>query len=309
MAEPISTEALQLLGEVAADPRSRLLSHGLRRIPGLDEAPWHPEATGLSAAERELLAVWRDEAARLLRRLVHQDLVQAGTAGTAGLVLTGPRHLHEELPREEGALRIESALRNLGTATRELASEADLAALLRARPMNRLQLAGLSLRLAPSPVSRTYVADELVLRGGYLAARRIHEQLLEEPGAAEHHGHSHAALALLHGSLGDHAPALAHARSASELCPSDSNATRAWLLMALQRGDLPEALEAARHLDDLPAESGREQAAWLGSLAAQSTVGRPLTPSGRVTAEQALERVSTTSRALLTNLLHLDETK
>jgi hypothetical protein len=307
--ETLSPEAARLLAEVAGDPRSTLLGRTPPRGAAHDEAPWSASATGLSAAERELLAVWRDEAAYLLRRLVHEDLLRGGAAATAGLVLTGPREPRKELGREEGASRFEGLLEALGEGGPDLGPPAEVGARLRARPLDRLWLVAASLRLAPTATGRAYLADELLLRGEGRGAGRLYGRLLEEPAPAELRSHSQGALALLHGSRGEHAEALRAARLAAALTPEDGTACRGWLLHATQHGGLDEVLAAASQLDGTTPADDRGGSAWLGAVAAQRPTGAALTPKGRRTARRALDRVAAPSRSLLTTLLQLDDTK
>lgn len=309
MAEAIAPEAARLLAEVVADPCSTLLGRDAGTPAVTDEAPRSPLATGLTPPERELLAVWRDEAAYLLRRLVHEDLVRGGAAATAGRVLSGPREPRDELPREAGAARIESLLEGLGEGAPSLGAPGTIGGRLRARPADRLWLASASLRLAPTTTGRAYVANELMLRGQGRAATRIHRRLLAGPADARLRTHSLGALAQLHGGRGEHGEALRAACLAARLSPWDPAAARGWLLHAAQLGDGRELLEAAAHLDEASAAPDRAGAAWLGAVAAQRLSAGLLTSIGRRAVERALDHVPDAPRTLLTTLLQLDDSK
>ncbi len=309
MAETIAPEAARLLAEVVADPRSTLLGRDAGTAAVTDESPRSSLATGLTSAERELLAVWRDEAAYLLRRLVHEDLVRGGAAATAGRVLSGPREPRAELPREAGAARVEGLLEALGEGAPALGGAAAIGARLRARPADRLWLAAASLRLAPTTTGRAYLANELMLRGQGRAAARIHERLLAEPADARLRTHALGALAQLHGGRGEHGEALRAARLAAWLSPGDPAAARGWLLHAAQLGEVRELLDAAAHLGEAAPECDRAGAAWLGAVAAQRLSEGLLTSTGRRAVERTLDRVPDAPRTLLTTLLQLDDSK
>ena len=170
---PLNPELAALLGEIRSDPRSRIfrsVSDSRRDLASEPSVRVSEHSSGLTPAERELLSVHRDEAARLFRLAArarhaadeagknritfHGELVDAGS-----WVNLASAELHEA-ERDDMHFDAHDAL-------------ADCAA----RPLDEWpsarELAVASLGLVESDQARIYCALDDITHGQYQSARRV----------------------------------------------------------------------------------------------------------------------------------------
>lgn len=181
-----SPELEGLLREAASDPHSVLLRvprpSPLRTLLARQE-PLRPTATGLGALDRHLLAVHRDE---LSQALLEACLVRLYSNPDWSLSVHRTRTATEDWVVDspsEWAERTREMAEALAAAPTELVGLDLLQACIEPGGLEAVsltQLARASLRLAPSPQARAWIAFEMRLVGRYADAIRLVDQQLAE---------------------------------------------------------------------------------------------------------------------------------
>jgi hypothetical protein len=259
VAEPILFDARieELLREVAADPKSRLL-----RVPRpaqlgavLGRRPSVGVATaGLGAAERELVALHRGELAYLLRKLAVVRLFESPAAATSRVrtyFSGGPRlatdrgewvdatrtkleGLSDDGPVDPGRELLERCVR-----APESMNSLDVTAIAAAANM-----------LDPTDQARIYAANwrgnELQRRG---EAFEVLVSVIEGPGSPENTSIAAANIGRLESMFGDSRSACRWYRRSTESSFSTTTAALSWLTTALDCGDVVEAQAASERID------------------------------------------------------------
>jgi hypothetical protein len=259
MAEPIlfEPELEQLIREIAADPRSHLL-----RIPRpaairslhSREREVSANATGLTLAERELVRVYRCEAAKLLREACVMRVMNH-PEGKTWLVshLTPVRQLRlrdtDDWSRRAQATLADATAHRGGLDGIELietcVSHPDATA------VSVAELAAASLRLEPADPAWIYPAIESVHEGRFAAALHSLERLLETPTSPWHRTFVWTQIGRAKLSAGDPSGALLAYKRVVELDASRIAGSLGWCAAACEIGDARQFAAAAEHLDSV----------------------------------------------------------
>ncbi|HJP01230.1 MAG TPA: hypothetical protein QF764_05630 [Planctomycetota bacterium] len=264
---PLDPEIARLLHEIAIDPASSLLRRAAR--PGasstLDEEPVSPWATGLTAAERELLLVYREEAALLLRTMFEERFLEDERMELLArwrLRLEPRRGGSTRGPRPAGNLEetISSLTSSFGedSAGRTILESLGVGREHPQLPGHLARLAAALFRLVPDDHSRYYVGLEQAhsrqlhsahVTFGEIAARTFDPRLsmmsLNWKGAVN--------------GLADRPQAARDAyRAAAQFDGASANSTLSWCAWSLQIGDREEAQTAARCFEEAYGEASAE---------------------------------------------------
>jgi hypothetical protein len=242
-----------LLREAASDPRSVLLRvprpSPLRSLLARQE-PLKPTATGLGALDRHLLAVHRDE---LSQALLEACLVRLYSNPDWSLSVHRTRTATEDWvvdsPRD-WAERTREKAEALAASPSELVGLDLLQACIEPGGLEAVsltQLARASLRLAPSPVARAWIAFEMRLVGRYADAIRLVDQQL-----AEHVKPSVAAALLEYRASSEASTGNYGAAASTALRAFDEDGTRvSTLVNGLHYSILSGDLQASQHIGHL----------------------------------------------------------
>ncbi|MAF67559.1 MAG: hypothetical protein CMJ84_18125 [Planctomycetes bacterium] len=256
---PLDPGVARLLHEIATDPASSLLRRAAR--PGAptlsDEEPASPWSSGLTAAERELLLVYREEAAALLRALFKECFLKDERMRLLTRWRTRFDPKHDAPPRRPLlAGSFDETTRSLNDCFGEDSGGRAILELLkvgREDPQLRGHLARLAaalFRLVPDDHSRYYVGVEQAhsrqlhsagVTFGEIAARTLDPRLamksLDWKGAA-------------HGLGNRPRTARDTYRSAAKFDGASANSALSWCAWSLQIGDHTEAQAAALRLEE-----------------------------------------------------------
>jgi len=248
-------ELEDLLREIAADPRSQLLR--LPRpesLPALLARPGPVSAgrAGLSAAERHLLEVHRDELADVLRRAC---LTRFFSDPQRSIYLNRSRNARELIrfdTPEQWRARAHQALEDARRGAAQLAGLDLLEACLRSEPTERIsitQLARTSLLLQPTDVAEAYVGLDLILSSKELSGIKVLEQLISDQPSTYVKACSLENVALGFGISGQDAKAITYYRRSAQVDNQRPAPIMGWLVCALIAADRQEARVAAAWLD------------------------------------------------------------
>lgn len=242
----LSPEVEALVRDIAAEPDSTLLRVPRLRAPAehfIGSASVPLAKTGLSAAERELLSVHREEVARTLREAATHRLLTIADPKYHIADYVAPNVRRTPLD----VAHFRSEMRELEPQARAVAGNGALDALLGA-PIERwpsvLELASLSQRFASTDQARILVALALIFDDQPRVALRILEEVATRRaiGPLAANAWSNAALAQI--ALDDRLAALQSQRRAALLGETTGANAVAWLVNALLVGDQREALSA-----------------------------------------------------------------
>jgi hypothetical protein len=173
-------EVEAILREIASDPRSSLLRVSRpRHLLGLFERYTNvgPQTVGLTAAERHLLQVYRNEVARLLGDVCRRRLVSGERPLNRSLTVDSDLVIPSEAENRERSRALQPFAGEL--------DEPDVESLLErcasgdpTRQPSVTALAAAMARLVPSDSARGLAGLDLALRGQPRAALRLHHSIL-----------------------------------------------------------------------------------------------------------------------------------
>ena len=260
-AEPttlLDPEIEELLRRIARDPRSTLLrvtrpqiAKGLfERSPAVGA-----RAAGLTAAERQLLCVHREETALMLRQLFYHRFLRDErmrritcmyTAAGKKIELGSEQDLGARL-----AAQADPTTSDLGDAGASHVL-ADALALPPDAVASPSQIALAALRLVPSDNARNYLGYQLVRTGNLRSALRIFEDV-----AARSPRVSSVVSALSWSGVAfvlmeQPRRALDVYSKAAQKAGGWPNDALCWLMFSIQVGDIIQAERAAAHVDSMP---------------------------------------------------------
>ena len=265
----LSPEVEELLAEAAANPRSMLMRSPRAaelREPFDLEAGVSARAAGLSAPERKILEVYREETAELLRQWI-------------GLALVDPARGSRFLSRSDSSGNPVGSIDSRHLNTRA-------SALLRSRSLQRMpqiqhgldsmlkegvpqlaateSLAKLLLEIRPSDSTRILLALSQAVTGSSRNAKRILKSILRTSVSRSTSAYALHNLAWLSKGDGDDGVALRAYAAAVEAAPLWGLPLTGLLLTSVEMGAEASAFHAAERLDELgpiAAESSRIQSA------------------------------------------------
>lgn len=291
----LDPEVEGILRELAADPRSTLLRtpRPTSIRPLFDEAAARSSVeAGRTAAERELLDVWRARVAFHLReasllRLFEEPETETyiGREGPRGELIetADPERLEADArdARDDDSLDVES-LHGLELVVRCVQGAGD------DRP-SAAQLAAASLRLVPHDSARSYVAQELLMRDESRTALRVLQNILA--GAPSPYMRSiaweNSGWAL--SNLDDHAGAAQAYEVAAQLGPARSVPHLSWLFKAVLLGRTDDARRAARLVEEINGSGHPSVESWFSGIRGRRRAGRWSPSAESRTVRSALE--------------------
>lgn len=246
-----------LLREVAADPQAALFvipPEKAVRIALDAGTRLGTAATGLVAAERELLRVHRDELAYLLRHACVMRLFSMERIGAYVIRRTTRTAQHDvwsqSMWRRKTELELQFAL-DAGLDRERFGIVRSLIDADAPQHASVAQLAASSARFAPSPQARLYAGMELHMTRQSHSAARIFESVAAEQACPEVSSTARTSLGNVRNDLDDVLGALAEFESAVRCDGSRLAPLFNLLQFSLIAGRETRALEAARRLDDL----------------------------------------------------------
>jgi hypothetical protein len=304
----IDPEAEALLLEVARDPRSTLLKVERPRAlspvvaSGGDLLVTHK--TGLSSAERKLLDVYREEAAYLLRLGYWELWRQGGPAHSRGLFFTAPEQAEVSCELSDLELRIATCRDGLDGHESELGMIESALVVLRQGGGSLIDLAKLSLRLAPSISARTWIGTELSLAGDLDAAESAFEALARAPVTPSSRASALTSLATVQIRQGKDQEGHGLFRLAAALNPSSPGAVLSWFWTSIHFGEQEEVRRAAAIVDGNWRSSTRSVHAWLRVMQEQANRGEwRLSPPSPTKMSGLAECLGTVSGTVVDKLL------
>ncbi|MDP6409953.1 MAG: hypothetical protein QGI46_11295 [Planctomycetota bacterium] len=272
---PLDPEVARLLHEIATDPASSLLQRAARPAgPAvLDAEPVSPWATGLTAAERELLLVYREEAAGLLRTLFQERFL---ADERMGLLAVQPLASNQGSRDDRGPVppagSLEETIQSLAASFGEDSGGVAILGLLEAgrehpaRPGHLARLAAALFRLVPDDHHRFLVgleqAQSRQLHSARLTFGEIAARTLDPFLAMMSLGWQGA----VYGLAGSARAARNAYRAAGRSQCASANSTLSWCAWSLQVGDRSEAQAAAVRFEDRVGSAPEEAVdAWVAS--------------------------------------------
>ena len=247
-------EVEALIAEIAADPRSYLLREPQRGLVGgpLDlEEGVSVRTAGLTVAEREVVRVWRADAAELLKHL-HIREFESDPSG--GKIVARASVVGEALDRTptEDLIVLAQVLRESGRCghVSEAIERAIRGSLIHPPGLGlaRGQLIRLSHRLMPTDASRTYLAIEADREGSPRRALAMYDSILERSVTDEGRAYALVNANRTYSALGDMKNRIETAGAAIQAAPAWSEASIKVLETCLDAGDLGSASDALNRL-------------------------------------------------------------
>ena len=267
----VNPEIAELFDEIRRDPDSSLFRFEHRRRRGLGEerdVMVRPSATGLSAAERELLVVHREEAAWLLReafllRIAEDPGVAIDYGGVGGA--RDANEFRRSVGNHRAALQADAASIPEGDVL-EACERADHGSW-----PSLLELTLSSLRLVDTDHGRIYCAIALERNQEPLAARRLLWALLSRGHRPQLRGYVWQNLGFLHDRIGEDRESL---RAFQRATREEGVRAEVWvnlLIKAIRIEDLSTALHSSKVIDQKLSEGEPEIERYVTIL----SLGRP----------------------------------
>lgn len=302
----VDPEARALLNEVAQDPRSTILRKDrttqMAQAVAKGEDLWITRKTGLTSAEKQLLEVWRDEAAFLLRQAHLEGFRRAGPSYFRGRFVLSRRNRDESLSESEIAAELHHLYQS---AQGEPELRLVIAAAIQDIQAHRLRLMWLataSLSLAPSVAATAYVGDEHLLAGRHSTAGQIFVRLAGAPLTRRELSTVLCSFAVSCAEREQHHEALkATRRAAMNLCTHPSAAV-GWLIHSIKLGDTRSAVDAIRHIDETWPTPSPAVAACVEAIKSEDSPRQTMIATGCATIQGVADRASTTSGLILDGL-------
>ena len=303
----VDPEARALLNEVAQDPRSTILRKDrtmqMAQAVANGEDLWITRKTGLTSAERQLLEVWRDEAAFLLRLAHYEGFGRAGTNYSRGMYFLGDRNRERELGEDELLIRLKAMLGRFSEQTQEHQAIRSVIQDFTSFRREMAWLATASLRIAPSHAGQAYVGDELLVAGDTHSARQVFERLATAPLQRHMRGTVEGTLSTVYSLLEQHDEALYRVKAAAKARPSSATFSFSWLMQAAKQGNGEEVRLAIEHVDARWDGSESAIEVWTRTLSAQDTDNTMMSRLGVPTISALSPVASSASGRILDGLL------
>jgi hypothetical protein len=247
----VDPQAIALLQEVALNPQSSLLKikrpQAFAAAAGMGKDVLARSLIGLTSAEKDLLLVYRDEVAYLLRVAYYERAGQVQVRNNRGHFYMPPRNRDQE----RGAGGIVDELERLAPwqgSNSEPTIEAAISAV-NSTQSSMLELASLSQRFSPGVPGLIYLVDEFLESSQGVSARATCSLLLERSLSEDWRAPVAQKLAMSWACMGNFAEAARQQGLAlSGLAPDASGALN-WASYSLVCGDGRQAQAAIRYLD------------------------------------------------------------
>jgi hypothetical protein len=302
----VDPEARALLNEVAQDPRSTILRKDrtmqMAQAVANGEDLWITRKTGLTSAEKQLLEVWRDEAAFLLREAHLEGFRRAGVAYSKGRYLLMARDREQQIGEDKIAARLEHLLQTVANGTRLHRLLDNALNDIRKYRLRLMWLAVASLRFAPSAAGRSYVGDEHLLAGNGTAALLVYESLSRLPLASSQAPAVLSNLAVCYARCDRPKKALETARAAAISTGHHEPSAVSWLMHAIKNGDTPSAQEALNHIDNTWESPTPRILGCIDAIMSQDAPRDRMRLVGLPTISSISSRAGATSAAILDGL-------
>ena len=240
MAEAFDPEVMELLREVIADPRStltRIPTERLDRWIGRPDETISPHGSYLTKAEKHLVQAYREKAAWVLVHACIEIL-----SSDHSLIFSSTRMKPERMRIQAERLKKSE---ELDPSARDM-----LGSLSKSAWPRPSQLSGAALSLAPTELARNCLALSLHREGNSVSALSLLGSILASHPTVKFRASAWENCAVVYASRGDYARALQCNLKANR-ASADYSRPFVWrMTMALQLGDEPAAIEAARRFEE-----------------------------------------------------------
>jgi tetratricopeptide (TPR) repeat protein len=250
----LDPEVEHLLREIAADPRSSLLRVSRSAsLTGLLErsAPVSPNASGLTSAERHLLAVYRSELVYLLGSACllrfYSDpgrAISLHKSVTVEQPMTVPDSV-EWRSRCLAALSANKGYPDVSHILERCIADGTF------RSVSIAEIAATALRIQPCDPIRIYAGFDLAQRGQWHSALNVLRAVLAGPATRLDASFAWEDIAFVHAQLDQYGEAILAAQKAAHLEPGRVEPFMNWFFNACMAGSTEEARTAAVAIDEL----------------------------------------------------------